>query len=259
MIEFTERFVQVAGHELKLLEAGSGSPLLVCHDELGHPGALAWHAALAKTHKLIVPIQPGFVSERIPWLRSVRDLAAFYGFLVRQEGWRGCDVIGFSFGGWVAAEMAVGDPDLFNRMVLVAPFGIKPKEDFIMDMFPIASADYLRASVKDPQETPEFEILYGEPSPQQFEDWEDARAECARLAWQPYMHNLSLPDLLRGVRGPAALILRGADDAILPMDAARCYAASLPDAQLTIFPDTGHRPEVECTAAFLDAVTNFLH
>lgn len=259
MMEFTERTVEVAGEPLTLLEAGEGPPLLVLHEELGHPGPLAWHARLAEQRRLIIPVQPGFKGARIRWMRSVRDLATFYGFLLRQQGWTACDVIGFSFGGWVAAEMAVNDPGLFARMTLVAPFGVKPENGFIMDMFPIAAADYLRATVHDPEGTQEFESLYGEASPQQFEDWEDARAECARLGWEPYMFNPSLPALLRGLEGLPTLLLWGGRDAIVPADALRTYQASISGARLTVFDQAGHRPEIECTEEFLGALTEFLN
>lgn len=259
MVDFVERAVEVAGSEVTLLEAGDGPPLLVLHEELGPPHLCAWHEALARTRRLIVPVHPGFRGPRIKWMRSVRDLAAFYGFLLRQEGLAGCDVVGVSFGGWVAAEMAVGDPRLFRRMALVAPFGVKPKTGFIMDMFPITSLDYLRASVADPDGTPELEKLYGEASPRQIEDWEDARTECARLGWEPYMHNPSLPDLLGGVTGLPTLVLWGEKDAILPQDAARTYAASIPGAKLKTFPGVGHRPEIEATGEFLTELQGFLN
>jgi pimeloyl-ACP methyl ester carboxylesterase len=258
MVEFVERTVEVIGSSVALLEAGAGRPLLVLHEELGHPGALAWHHEMAKSRRLVIPIQPGFRGPRIGWMRGVRDLAAFYGFLARQEGLAGCDVIGFSFGGWVAAEMAVGDPGLFAKMALVAPFGIKPQVGFIKDMFPIASLDYLRASVADPEATPEFASLYGEPCPQQIEDWEDARAECARLGWEPYMHNISLPALVQGLTGLSTLILWGDKDEILPEDAVRTYQSRIPDARLEIIEGVGHRPESEATDQFLTKLKDFL-
>lgn len=259
MVEFVERKVEVAGVEVTLLEAGQGRPLVVFHEELGHPGALSWHAGMAESRRIVIPVHPGFRGPRVKWMRSVRDLAVFYGFLLRQEGLEGCDAIGFSFGGWIAAEMAVGDPKLFGKMALVAPFGVKPKEGFIMDMFPITSLDYLRATVADPDATPEFGKLYGEASPQQIEDWEDARTECARLGWQPYMHNPSLPDLLGGLAGLPALVIWGDRDEVLPEDAARTYAARIPGALLKVVPGVGHRPEVEATDAFVSELKSFLN
>lgn len=254
-----ERNIEVIGAPVTLLEVGDGEPLLIFHEELGHPGILAWHEAMARTRKLIIPIQPGFRGPRLPWMRSVRDLAVFYGFLMRQEGLTGASAIGFSFGGWVAAEMAVQDPELFGALALVAPFGVKPTDGFIFDMFPIAALDYLRATVADPDVTPEFGKLYGEPSPRQIEDWEDARTEIARLAWQPYMHNLSLPALLAGLTQPKTLVLWGEADAIAPRSAMEIYARQIPDCRLRTFPGVGHRPEVEATDVFLGELQAFLN
>jgi pimeloyl-ACP methyl ester carboxylesterase len=128
-----------------------------------------------------------------------------------------------------------------------------------MDMFPITSLDYLRATVADPDATEEFPQLYGEASPQQIEDWEDARTECARLGWQPYMHNPSLPDLLPGLNGLQALVVWGDKDQILPADAARTYAERIPGARLKVIPGVGHRPEVEARDAFVAELSSFLN
>ena len=257
-MEFAERKVTVNGVEVTLFEAGEGPPLLVLHEELGPPHPLGWHAQLARSRRLIIPVHPGFRSPRVRWIRGVRDLALLYGFLLRQERLTGCDAIGFSFGGWIAAEMAVGDPGLFRRLTLVAPFGVKPREGFIMDMFPTTSLDYLRASVRDPDNTPEFATLYGEASPKQIEDWEDARTECARLAWQPYMYNPSLPDLLPGLAGLPIMVMWGDQDGILPRDAPETYAARAADGRLKVFPGVGHRPEIEASAAFVAELTAFV-
>jgi pimeloyl-ACP methyl ester carboxylesterase len=126
-------------------------------------------------------------------------------------------------------------------------------------MFPMASVDYLHASVSRPEDTPEFEKLYGEPSPEQYESWEDARTECARLAWEPYMHNPSLPALLRGIDGPSTLVMWGDDDRILPEDPVRTYASSIRGARLRTFENVGHRPEIECAGEFLQELNEFLN
>jgi len=59
MAEWTEEVTQVAGSNLAIIKGGTGKPLLVLHEELGHPGWLTWHAALARAHTLLIPIQPG--------------------------------------------------------------------------------------------------------------------------------------------------------------------------------------------------------
>ena len=74
---------------------------------------------------------------------------------------------------------------------------------------------HLRATVADPG-TAEFGSIYGgEMTPEQFEAFEDARAESARIGWEPYMHNPSLPYLLRGVKNVSTLLVRGSEDRIV--------------------------------------------
>ena len=45
-------------------------------------------------------------------------------------------MIGFSAGAYIAAEMAAACPDLFDRMVLVGPLGLRPTEGEIFDSSP---------------------------------------------------------------------------------------------------------------------------
>jgi pimeloyl-ACP methyl ester carboxylesterase len=258
MADFAERSVEVNGSPITLVEGGTGAPLLVLHEELGFPGWLGWHKAIAKKHKLIIPIQPGTRGPRIDWLRNVRDLTILYGFLLRELKIDRLDVIGFSFGGYLAAEMAVNNPGLFGKMALVAPFGVQPKEGFIMDMFPMSSAEYLRASVADPDKTAEFSHLYGEASAQQFEQWEDARTEMARIAWEPYMFDPALPNMLPGLKNLPTLIVYGDKDAILPESAVRIYEKAIPGAKLKVIKGAGHRPESENTDAFVRELETFL-
>src|SRR5215510_6536803 len=73
-----EETVRVAGAELTCLQGGSGTPLLVLHEELGHPGWLRWHSELARTHTVIIPLHPGFgKTPPVEWVRNIRDLAGF--------------------------------------------------------------------------------------------------------------------------------------------------------------------------------------
>ena len=71
--EWAEETLAVAGTELTLISGGSGRPLLVLHEELGHPGWFKWHAALAANRRLLIPQQPGFgKSPKLDWTRSIR-------------------------------------------------------------------------------------------------------------------------------------------------------------------------------------------
>ena len=257
---YTESTIHVGGTGVALLRGGSGRPVLVLHEELGHPGWLSWHDDLAQEHSLLVPVHPGFGPlPRADWISSVRDLAGFYSRMLREMALGPVDVIGFSLGGWIAAEMAAANSGQFRRMVLVAPTGLRPGEGEIMDLFVVTARAYLDASVHDASATPEFASLYGrEETPEQFEAWEDARAESARLAWKPYMHNPSLPPLLEGVQGLPTLIVWGRDDRIVPLSAGQAYSRAIAGSELAVFDDCGHRPEIEQTEQFVSQLRGFL-
>jgi pimeloyl-ACP methyl ester carboxylesterase len=258
--EWYERNIPVGEVELPVVMAGSGKPLLVLHDELGYTGWLRWQAALSKEHTLIIPMAPGFGrAPRIEWIESARDLGGLYSRMLRAEKLDDIDVIGFSFGGWVAAEMIAGCPHQFRRAVLVAPGGIKPPVGELMDSFNVPAEVFLKQSVLDPSATPEFTRLYGEPNtPEQFELFEDARAEFSRLAWQPYFHNPSLPHLLEGAGGADVLLIWGRQDKVVPRSAIETYHRVLAGSTLVEIDRCGHRPEVEKTEQFVDEVKKFL-
>ena len=256
---YTESTIQVGGTGVTLLRGGSGRPLLVLHEELGHPGWLAWHAELGQTHSLLLPVHPGFGAlPRADWIAGVRDLAGFYSRMLREMNLGPVDVVGFSLGGWIAAEMAAADAGQFRRMALVAPTGVRPPEGEILDLFIVTARAYLDASVHDASATPEFAALYGEETPERFEAWEDARAESARLAWKPYMHNPSLPHLLEGVQGLPTLIIWGRDDRIVPLSAGEAYSRAIAGSELAVFDNCGHRPEIERAPEFVSRLRAFL-
>jgi pimeloyl-ACP methyl ester carboxylesterase len=171
------------------------------------------------------------------------------------------DVIGFSTGGWAAAEMAVANAKQFRKMVLVAPPGIKAPEGEIMDVFAVTIGTQLNATVHSADATPEFRKLYGgERTPEQFEAFEDARTETARIAWDPILHNPSLPYFLQGVKGLPTQLIWGKNDGVVPVSACAAYQKALKntDVKATVFDDCGHRPEIEKADAFLKLVREFL-
>lgn len=258
--EWQEVKAKVAGTELTCIQGGSGKPLLVLHEEIGHPGWLRWHSELARSRTVIIPQHPGFgKSPAVPWVRNVRDLAGFYARVIREQGWSPVDVIGFSMGGWIAAEMAACDAKQFRKLVLVAPTGIRPPQGDIADMFIVTARAYVDASVNSIENTQEFAKLYGgEQTPEQFEEWEDARAETARVAWQPYMFNPSLPNLLENVVGLPTMIIWGKQDKIVPISASHVFNESITGSDLVVLDNCGHRPEIEQTATFVERVQRFL-
>jgi pimeloyl-ACP methyl ester carboxylesterase len=258
--EGKEQTLRVGDNSLVVVQGGSGPRVLVLHEELGDPGWLQWQTELAGSRTLMIPQHPGFgKSPQIKWIRNIRDLACFYSRLIREQGFTPIDVIGFSLGGWIAAEMAVNDARQFRRMVLVGATGIKPPEGDIADLFTVTARSYLNASVLDQKATAEFAKLYGGAhTPEQYEAWEDARAETSRIAWSPYMFNPSLPQLLEGVAGLPTLLVSGRQDGIVPLSAAELYHKSIAGSELMVLDRCGHRPEIEKQTEFSQRVQRFL-
>jgi pimeloyl-ACP methyl ester carboxylesterase len=257
---WAEQSVTVDGTNLVVESGGAGNPLLVLHDELGNPGWLKWHRALSRRRTIIIPMHPGFGrTERAEWMLSIRDMAGFYSRYLKEQGLAPLDVIGFSLGGWIAAEMAAANPGQFRKMVLVAPAGIRPPRGEILDVFQLMAPQQLLAGVLDPASTPEFSELYGgAPTPEQFEMFEEARAHTARLAWTPYLHNPTLPHLLSIAAGLPTLIVWGEQDAVVPPSAGEAYRDAIKGARLVKFSNCGHRPEIEKSTEFIREVESFL-
>jgi pimeloyl-ACP methyl ester carboxylesterase len=259
LISVTEETLRVAGTELVVVKGGAGKPLLIFHDELGYTGWMTWNEDLALDRALLIPRQPAYGhSPKLNWVRSYRDLGGFYSQVIRELKLDPVDAIGFSAGGYIGAEMLAADPKIFAHLVLVAPMGIRPAEGEILDFFPLSIRSHVRATVADPEGTPEFGRIYGgEMTTAQFEAFEDARTETSRLGWEPYMHNPSLPHLLHGTKTPTLLIW-GSRDNVVPRGCIDAYKKALGNAQVAEIANVGHRPEIENAFEFVRLVNKFL-
>ena len=108
---WNESEIEIAGAKLHLARAGSGRPVLVLHHDIGSPERLDFYDALASRFEVLVPHHPGYgKSERPQWLRSVRDVAVIYQWLLSDLGIERPSLVGLGFGGWIAAEMATMTP-----------------------------------------------------------------------------------------------------------------------------------------------------
>ena len=257
-VDVTETTITVGDTELVMLSAGDGAPLLVLHDELGFSGWLHWTRDLGVHRRLLVPLQPGFgKTPRLEWVADYRDLASFYLRLVRELDLAPVDVVGFSAGGYLAAEMASSCPEAVGHLALVAPLGLRPAEGEIFDFFAVTARAHLAATITN-LDVPEISSIYGgEMTPERFELFEAARAETSRLGWEPFMFSASLGERLKGVEGVETLIVWGDADRIVPEDSMRSYARVLPGARLEILPGCGHRPEIEATSRFSELLIDF--
>ena len=257
---WTEEIVELAGTSVQLVKGGSGKPLLILHDEMGHPGWMNFHEALGQNNELIIPSHPGFGdSPFLDWIMNMRDMAGWYLEALDDMGVGQINMMGFSFGGWLAAEIATMDPGRFSKLILVDAAGIKPPTGEIFDMFLVVAKEFITESFLNPEGTSEFAtICPEEPTPEQAESWEVAREQACRLSWRPYMHYPALPNLLSRLKNIPTQIIWGREDAIVPLSAGQVFKDSIPGSQLAIIDNAGHRPEIEQTDEFVRIVQRFL-
>ena len=257
---FNEELVQAGGLEIQLRKGGSGDPLLVLHGELGVPGWLRAYEELAKHYTVIVPSLPGFgQSERPPWIMTVRDMAAWVTWFARDMGLTDpFNVVGFSVGGWVAAEIATANASIFKKMVLVGPAGLQPEDGQVFDYWLNSAQEAFERGFHDSGQATEYLQYWGHDwSPEEGEQIEINREMAARLIWKPYMRSHSLSALLLGVATPTQLIW-GREDAIIPIDCCRLYQQAIPGATAAVMDDCGHLVEMEQPEEFVRQVRNFL-
>ena len=256
---FTEEFVTVGGCKVHMLKGGSGEPLLWLHGGAGSEGWLRYAQGLAEHYTVYMPSHPGYdQSERPDWVESMNDLACFYTWFIEQQGLDGVRAVGFSTGGYLAAEIAVSCGHAFSRLMLVDPLGIKPEAGEIVDIFIISPAQILELLYHDPEQTPEYDELYPEePTPEQLETAERNREMSVRLLWKPYANDPRLPQLLSRIRIPTRIVW-GREDRLVPLECGQLYQKAIPGSDLVIVDNCGHQPHIEQPEEFIKLALDFM-
>ena len=254
-----EEMITVGGIEVHTIIGGQGDPVLVLHGAGGQRGWRRWMAAVAEGYTVYAPSHPGFgLSGSADWMETIGDLARFYLWFMDEVGLSRAHLLGHSIGGWTAAELAVMCPGAVDRLVLVAPTGLKPAQGEILDVFYYPPEELLRLTVHDPARVPEWAELYGAPpTPAQLDIATRNREMTARLTWKPYMFNPRLPHFLPRVKRPA-LVVWGRQDRIVPLACGEQYRRLLPDARLAVLDECGHLPPIEKPDEFAHLVREFL-
>ena len=240
---YVEREVALATGNVKLLEGGAGTPVVVLHHSWGSPGWLPFHDKLAERHRVILPDMPGWGgSERPVWAREPRDIAIIVGQLLAAMDVTDARLIGFGLGGYIAAELATMNPSRLKALVLVGAAGLQPKEGEILDQMMLSHRKYIEESFRDAET---YTATFGEEPPDDVRDlWDFSREMTARITWKPYMFNRRLEPLLGEMRMPTLLVW-GEKDKVVPKACAEQYAAALPKATTVVVDGAGHVVEME--------------
>jgi pimeloyl-ACP methyl ester carboxylesterase len=250
--------VSVGGAEIEIVRQGRGQPLLLLPGEDMLEADSAFAAALAKKFEVIIASPPGFGrSGRPEWMTQPADQAYLLLSLLKKLGLARVPVIGCSFGGWVAAEMAVMDDDCFARMVLIGPYGVKlggPTDSDFADIYQLGPAKSAALKFREPEK---MKRDHAKLSDDELTRIARDLESFARFGWEPYLHNPKLKHLLYRVTAPT-LILSGEQDGIASADYARGYAKLIAGARALTIADAAHYPHIERPDAVLHHVAEFL-
>ena len=265
MAEIRTETVTVLGGLLNLRVdvAGTGDPLVFLHSA----GGLQWDPflqRLADEYTVYAPYFPGtFPGEPndIEQIEDLWDAVLAYDDVLGGLGLDSTRLIGHSFGGMLAAELAAHKPERISKLVLIAPIGLWHQD------WPYTVADW---TAKDAEQlaavlfhNTDSELVKAALTPP--ED-EDEAAEglvqflwtlgcTAKVIWP--IPDKGLKKRIHRISSPARVIW-GENDALIPPAYAGIFASSIKQAEVFMIPDCGHVPPLEQLAALNSAVDQFL-
>ena len=239
------RKISLSTGELTYFVAGEGRTILYLHAA----GGVRWTRVLeglAKSSALHVPVMPGFDGTSAHGaVKSVRGLAHLVGEFIGKVIAGPCDVIGCSFGGYLAAWLAAEHPELVDHLVLECPAGFRPKGrgERPADAQALRKLLFLHPEKLPPESKPaEQEVANRKMLPHYGYTLDTDEELLARL---PSIDKLTL-------------ILHGTADRMIPKESVQLLKGRLPRCYLVYVWDAAHAIEVDQPERMLALVQSFL-
>ena len=185
---------------------------------------------------------------------------------INALGYKKVDLLGFSLGGFIAQELAAAHPDLVGKVILAGTsnqgggnnllkvlgeaFSQKDSPDPRLYLFFTQSQESRAAG----QEFLKRTGMRKDRDPESGKEIADAQAK-ALIVWT------STPDpenkILKSITQPV-LIVTGSNDTMLATENSYTMFKQLKNAQLVLFPDSGHGSIFQYHGQFVDAANYFL-
>jgi pimeloyl-ACP methyl ester carboxylesterase len=249
-----EEYLELAGGRVHLFRAGAGEPLIFLHAAGGAGTWHEFHRLLAGSFDVIAPDHPGFGgSDEFTEVEAIDDLVFHYLDVIDALGLQRPHVVGASFGGWIAAELAVAAPHRIASLVLLSPAGLRLPDHPVPDIFLMPPGQLVATLFQNPPPAP------AEPAAPDIDAvlaaYRDQTA-LARFCWSPYLCNPKLERRLHRITAPA-LVVSPSDDRLIPVAHGRRYAERIPGARFAEIADCGHAMYFERPAEFADVTIGF--
>lgn len=265
---YTSATVELGDATVHRWRDGGGSPVLLLHG-FGGDGLGTWIEQLrpfGERHDVLVPDLLWFGRSRGGGPPSIESQARAMLALLDHEGVARADVVGVSYGGWVALELLRLAPDRVGRVVLVdSPGGEFTEDDerALYRRFGVASAEELMLP-DTPEDVQRLLDLtwYDDPD---YPRWllqdllvnvfsANREEQRALLADLPTRRDAAASVALDGHE---VLVVWGEHDPVFPLEVGRRLAARA-GADLVVVPEADHGPLVERPEVFNPAVLGFL-
>ena len=253
----------VWGGRLKLdvQVAGTGPALVYLHPAAG----LAWDPflfRLAEHRTVYAPEFPGTSAadrQAIHAVDDLWDLVLCYEEALGTLGLVGSAVIGQSFGGMLAAELAAGFPALFSRVVLLAPAGLWRDDAPVWNWMTANPAELPGRLFHDPTCAGAKAMLTPPADPnlaiagQAAFIW--ALGCTGKFIWP--IPEKGLHKRLHRVEAPT-LVVWGENDALIPSVHAHDFGRQIAGSRVEIISQCGHIPQAEQPEKTWALVSSFL-
>jgi pimeloyl-ACP methyl ester carboxylesterase len=249
------------GARCRVLEAGSGMPVVFLHGAGGLLADNPFLDGLAARYHVFAPELPGYgESSGEELLEDMLDFTLHGWDVVTALGVTRPHLVGHSMGGMIAAEMAAIAPNDLGRLALVAAAGLWIEEHPIPDIFALLPDQLVELLFQDPDKGQG--LLTGGVD---FSDMEAFKAfylgQQRRLAMAGKIlfpiPNRRVSKRLYRVTAPTLVLWGEADRLIVPAYARR-WAQLIPGAQVQTIPGAGHMLPYEEPQAFVNALSRFL-
>ena len=249
------------GTRCRVLEGGSGAPVVFFHSAGGLLGDNPFLDQLARRYAVFAPEWPGYgESTGEELLEDMQDFALHGWDLVDGLGLRQPHLVGHSMGGMIAAEMACLAPRDLGKLVLVSAAGLWLDEHPIPDIFAQLPHQIVELLFTDPQKGQA--LLTGGADLSDLEALKEFYlASQRRLAMAGKIlfpiPNRRLSKRLYRLVAETLVVWGAADRLIVPAYAER-WKALIPSARVVTIDGAGHMLPYEQPEAFVQALASFL-
>ena len=239
----------------RVLVGGQGDPLLYIHGA----GGLMWDPfieALAERFTVYAPEHPGSgQSTGLEELRDIWDLVLYYNDLLDALELPVTRVVGHSFGGMVAAELAANNPERVSQLVLIAPIGLWRDDTPIPDIAGISGEKLVELVLADPNSPLAAFLTPPADDPDALFQMAMTMASILHFIWP--IPDKGLDRRIHRVTAPTLLVW-GQQDGLVPPVYAEEFRSRLRQAEVALIDQAGHIPQLEQPVEVREQVLKFL-